>query len=77
MRRANEAIIRGRHPVSTVDEVLQFCLIHSRLQYANEAWGNSNSLHKLQGVQKRAIRVTNNKKNSDIIHIFYLKETTF
>ena len=23
MRRANEAIIRGRHPIPTVDEVLQ------------------------------------------------------
>ena len=41
---------------------LYFCLIHSRLQYAIEAWGNSNSLHKLQRVQKRAIRVINNKK---------------
>ena len=56
---------------------LYFCLIHSRLQYAIEAWGNSNSLHKLQRVQKRAIRVINNKKNSDIIQILYLKEITF
>ena len=55
---------------------LYFCLIHSRLQYAIEAWGNSNSLHKLQRVQKRAIRVINNT-NSDIIQILYLKEITF
>ena len=56
---------------------LYFCLIRSRLQCAIEAWGNSNSLHKLQRVQKRAIRVINNKTNSDIIQILYLKETTF
>ena len=56
---------------------LYVCLIHSRLQYAIEAWGNSNSLNKLQRVQNRAIRVMNNNKNSDIIQILYLKETTF
>ena len=41
---------------------LYFSLIHSRLQYGIEAWGNSNSIHKLLRVQKRAIRVINNKK---------------
>ena len=34
---------------------LYFSLIHSRLQYGIEAWGNSNSIHKLLRVQKRAI----------------------
>ena len=41
---------------------LYFSLIHSRLQYGIEAWGNSNSIHKLLRVQKRAIRVINNNK---------------
>ena len=36
---------------------LYFSLIHSRLQYGIEAWGNSNSIHKLLRVQKRAVRV--------------------
>ena len=36
-----------------------FCLIHSRLQFAIEAWRNPNSLHKLQRVQKCAMRVIN------------------
>ena len=54
---------------------LYFSLIQSRLQYGIEAWGNSNSIHKLLRVQKRAIRVINNK-NTDIIQILYLKEIT-
>ena len=41
---------------------LYFSLIQSRLQYGIEAWGNSNSMHKLLRVQKRAIRVINNTK---------------
>ena len=36
-------------------------LIHSRMQYGIEAWGNAKDLHKLFIVQKRAIRVINNK----------------
>ena len=40
---------------------LYFSLIHSRLQYGIEAWGNSNSIHKLLRVQKRAIRVIKNR----------------
>ena len=40
---------------------LYFSLVHSRLQYGIEAWGNSNSIHKLPRIQKRAIRVINNK----------------
>ena len=38
-----------------------FALIHSRMQYGIEAWGNAKDLHKLFIVQKRAIRVINNK----------------
>ena len=41
---------------------LYFSLVHSRLQYGIEAWGNSNSFHKLLRIQKRAIRVINNKE---------------
>ena len=37
-------------------------IVTYRLQYAIEAWGNSNSLHKLQRVQKHAIRVIDNFK---------------
>ena len=36
---------------------LYFALIHSRMQYGIEAWGNAKDLHKLFIVQKRAIRV--------------------
>ena len=41
--------------------VVLFCNL-SRLQYGIEAWGNSNSIHKLLRIQKRAIRVINNKE---------------
>ena len=41
---------------------LYFYLIQSRLQYGIEACGNSNSMHKLLRVQKRAIRVIHNTK---------------
>ena len=41
---------------------LYFSLVHSRLQYGIEAWGNSNSIQKLRRIQKRAIRVIHNKE---------------
>ena len=41
---------------------LYFSLVHSRLQYGIEAWGNSNSIHKLLRIQKPAIGVINNKE---------------
>ena len=41
---------------------LYFALIHSRLQYGIESWGNSNNIYKLFRMRKRAIRVINNKK---------------
>ena len=61
---------------------LYFSLVHSRLQYGIEAWGNSNSIHKLLRIQKRAIRVINNKeyrhhtdplfKRNNIMKVTYL-----
>lgn len=36
MRRANEAIVRGRHPMPTVDEILQGSKIFSKLDLK---WG--------------------------------------
>ena len=41
---------------------LYFVLIHSRLQYGIESWGNSNNIYKLFRMQKRAIRVIYNTK---------------
>ena len=41
---------------------LYLSLIHRRLRYGIEAWGNSNSIHKLSRVQKRDIRVINSLK---------------
>ena len=38
---------------------LYFTLIHSRLSYAIQAWGNSNSISRLFKLQKRAIRIIN------------------
>ena len=40
---------------------LYFALIQSRLQYCIAAWGNSNHVHKLLLIQKRVIRIINNK----------------
>ena len=40
---------------------LYFALIQSRLQYCIAAWGNSNHVQQLLLIQKRAIRIINNK----------------
>ena len=40
---------------------LYFALIQSRLQYCIAAWGNSNHVQKLLLIQKRVIRIINNK----------------
>ena len=40
---------------------LYFALIQSRRQYRIAAWGNSNNIQKLLLIQKRVIRIINNK----------------
>ena len=40
---------------------LYFALIQSRLQYCIAVWGNSNHVQKVLLIQKRAIRIINNK----------------
>ena len=57
------SINRGKYilPYAALSS-LYFSLVHSRLQYGIEAWGNSNIIHKLLRIQKRAIRVIHNKE---------------
>ena len=56
------AINRVKHilPLKALKS-LYFALIQSRLQYCIAAWGNSNHVHKLLLIQKRVIRIINNK----------------
>ena len=42
-------------------QILYISLIHSRIQYGIEAWGNANNISKLFIKQNKAIRVVNNK----------------
>ena len=58
----NYLINRAKHflPHSALKS-LYFGLIQSRLQYGIEVWGNSNHVQKIFVVQKRAIRIINNK----------------
>ena len=57
-------INRAKHniflPIKTLKSLF-FALIQSRLQYCIAAWGNSNHVHKLFLIQKRVIRIINNK----------------
>ena len=41
---------------------LYYTLIQSHLTYGIQAWGNGNTVKKLQTLQKRAVRITNNKR---------------
>ena len=56
------AINRVKHilPLKALKS-LYFALIQSRLQYCIAVWGNSNHVQKLLLIQKRAIRIINNK----------------
>ena len=60
--RCSFAINRVKHilPLNALKS-LYFALIQSRLQYCIAVWGNSNNVQKLQLIQKRAIRIINNK----------------
>ena len=56
------AINRVKHmlPLKALKS-MYFALIQSRLQYCISAWGNSNHVKKLLLIQKRVIRIINNK----------------
>ena len=62
MSRCIFAINRVKHilPLKALKS-LYFALIQSRLQYCIAVWGNSNHVQKLLLIQKRAIRIINNK----------------
>jgi len=39
-----------------------YTLIQSHLTYGVQAWGNGNTVRNLQTLQKRAVRIINNKR---------------
>ena len=43
-------------------KTLYYTLIQSHLTYGIQAWGNGNTVKRLQTLQKRAVRIINNKR---------------
>ena len=72
------AINRVKHilPLKALKS-LYFALIQSRLQYCIAVWGNSNHVQKLLLIQKRAIRIINNKNYRHHILTRFSKQIKF